>query len=333
MIKTLHNEVNLRKFAIGCKMEKNSRDHIPAPFFVEPTIDSVVESTSETSKIPGMKRLTSAQLLISGAISGSLAKSVIAPLDRLKILFQTNPRERFTIRALVSKSSSIYNQTGLLSFWKGHTATLMRVVPYSATNFYVFDRARRLLDDSIGSHTHPILIKFLSGAISGSSAVCVTYPLETLRARLAVDIDGHIYRKGYINAVGNIVRSSGVHSLYSGLKPTLFGIIPYAGTSFAVYETLKTDEMSYGMRFVTGATAGIVAQASTYPLDVVRRRMQVDPASYPSMMVTILRVFREEGIVGGLYKGLSMNLFKGPIAVAISLNANDHIKKFFQNEF
>jgi solute carrier family 25 protein 42 len=218
---------------------------------------------------------------MSGAISGSLAKTAIAPMDRLKILFQTNSKENFTIRAVILKSRSIYHETGIWSFWKGHTATLMRVIPYSATNFYVFDRTRHFLDEVVGDHAHPIVVKFVSGAISGSSAVCVTYPLETLRARLAVDIGGHKYRKGYINAVRTITESSGVLSLYSGLKPTLAGIIPYAGTSFAVYETLKTDEMSFGKRFATGAIAGIVAQATTYPLDVVRRRMQVDPERYP----------------------------------------------------
>ena len=90
--------------------------------------------------------------------------------------------------------------------------------------------------------------------------------------------------------------------------------------------------MSFGKRFATGAIAGIVAQATTYPLDVVRRRMQVDPERYPSMTSTLGRVLREEGFIKGLYKGLSMNLIKGPIAVAISLNANDHIKKFFQTK-
>jgi solute carrier family 25 protein 42 len=311
-------------------MEKFSRGHLPAPFFVEPAISA--EDVNPRTNGQRHQPLSSTQLLLSGAISGSLAKTAIAPMDRLKILFQTNSKDNFTLRGVVLKSKSIYNSTGLSSFWKGHTATLMRIVPYSATNFYVFDRTRHILDDMMGGHTHPIVIKFSAGAVSGTSAVCVTYPLETLRARLAVDVDGPAYRKGYINAVRTIASSSGLLSLYSGLKPTLVGIIPYAGTSFAVYETLKTEKMTFGERFATGAIAGIVAQASTYPLDVVRRRMQVDPVTYPSMSATLARVLRGEGFIRGLYKGLSMNLIKGPIAVAISLNANDHIKKFFQNK-
>jgi solute carrier family 25 protein 42 len=284
--------------------------------------DSIQRRKSESP------RLSSTELLVSGAISGALAKSAIAPMDRVKILFQTNPNRRFTITSAVGMARNIYSQSGLKSFWRGHTATLMRVVPYSATNFFVFDRTRHFLEPTIGQHIHPAGVKFISGAISGSAAVCVTYPLETLRARLAVDLDGK-YSRGYIEAVKTVIKSDGFLSLYSGLKPTLVGIVPYAGTSFTVYETLKTDETTFTKRFLIGAIAGVTAQATTYPLDVVRRRMQVSPLEYPSVMHAFRKVYVHEGISRGLYKGLSMNIIKGPMAVAISLNANDHLKNFF----
>ena len=273
--------------------------------------------------------LTHTEVLFSGAVAGALAKTVIAPLDRLKILFQTDPTRRFNIPAVWRMAQYINSTMGVRSFWRGHTATLVRVIPYSATNFFVFDRTKHFLESFPESRLHPVALKFTAGAVSGSTAVCVTYPLEALRARLAVDLDGTRYPGGYIQAVRSIVRSDGLISLYSGLRPTLLGIVPYAGTSFAVYESLKTDHMSFESRFAVGALAGILAQAITYPLDVVRRRMQVHPKEYTGMLMSLRRVVMEEGVVTGLYKGLSMNLIKGPLAVAISLNANDHIKEFF----
>ena len=145
---------------------------------------------------------------------------------------------------------------------------------------------------------------------------------------MAVDLEGK-YARGYIDAVRKLLQAGGLLSLYSGLKPTLVGIVPYAGTSFAVFETLKTEETSFGQRFLIGALAGLTAQAVTYPLDVIRRRMQVAPLEYKSVILTFKKVYAKEGIVRGLYKGLSMNVVKGPIAVAISLNTNDHLKAFF----
>jgi hypothetical protein len=56
--------------------------------------------------------------------------------------------------------------------------------------------------------------------------------------------------------------------------------------------------------------------------------MQVSPSDYKTISSTFIRIYQKEGVIHGLYKGLSMNAFKGPVAVAISLNANDHIKRF-----
>ena len=62
--------------------------------------------------------------------------------------------------------------------------------------------------------------------------------------------------------------------------PTLIGILPYAGLKFYVYEELKRHvpeehQKSIAMRLSCGAIAGVLGQTLTYPLDVVRRQMQV----------------------------------------------------------
>ncbi len=73
---------------------------------------------------------------------------------------------------------------------------------------------------------------------------------------------------------------------YSGMRTTLLGIMPYAGLSFATFETLKVNvrrtrglpedgDLGTPTRLACGGVAGLVAQSATYPLDIVRRRMQV----------------------------------------------------------
>lgn len=79
-------------------------------------------------------------------------------------------------------------------------------------------------------------------------------------------------------------------------------------------------------RMIFGACAGLIGQSASYPLDVVRRRMQtagVTGHQRTSIARTMHTIMREEGVVRGLYKGLSMNWLKGPIAVGISFTTFD----------
>ena len=51
---------------------------------------------------------------------------------------------------------------------------------------------------------------------------------------------GHIRHRHTIRGVlASTVRSEGIPGLYKGLGPTLFGILPYAGLKFYVYQSLK----------------------------------------------------------------------------------------------
>ena len=78
---------------------------------------------------------------------------MIAPLDRIKILFQTGNVQfkqysgsvKGTVRGLVY----IWQTTGIYGLYQGHTATLLRVFPYAAIKFVAYDQIRDHLIPSI----------------------------------------------------------------------------------------------------------------------------------------------------------------------------------------
>jgi len=136
-----------------------------------------------------------------------------------------------------------------------------------------------------------------------------TYPLDRARAVMAVTRVGE-YRN-LLHVFMTIYEREGVLALYRGFTPTMIGIIPYAGTSFSMYEYLKRRHRdkaraegrvegppSATQRLLYGGMAGLLGQATSYPLDIVRRRMQtavqmgVDASQYRSIVGTLKNILR-----------------------------------------
>lgn len=279
---------------------------------------------------------------IAGAIAGSLAKTTIAPLDRTKINFQIH-NQQFSFPKAVQFLVNSYKQDGLLSWWRGNSATMVRVVPFAAFQYAAHEQWKLVLKVDTNERRKESHFKtFLSGSLAGCTASALTYPLDVARARMAVSKPDR-YRN-IAEVFREIWKKEGPRKLYRGFAPTMLGVIPYAGASFFTYETLKrlraentgSNELHPAERLVFGALGGLLGQSTSYPLDIVRRRMQTAPLTghvYSSIWGTLKVVYLAEGLIGGLYKGLSMNWVKGPIAVGISFMTFDisqqTLRKFF----
>ena len=243
---------------------------------------------------------------IAGGIAGASAKTLIAPLDRVKILFQVSSNP-FSARAVVEELRRTYKNEGFAALFKGNGAQVVRVYPYSGIQFMSFDlyrngllRLRHAATDGgqIGLDGLPrrrdgslerltTFERVLAGAAAGATSVTITYPLDVMRARLAVQREtpeGALRYRGLYDAFRSMLAEHGLRAFYRGITPTLLGILPYAGISFATFETLKhavidaatEDSPSALTRILCGGAAGISGQVLTYPLDIVRRRMQTE---------------------------------------------------------
>ncbi|XP_046658533.1 mitochondrial coenzyme A transporter SLC25A42-like [Homalodisca vitripennis] len=269
--------------------------------------------------------------LLAGAMAGALAKTAIAPLDRTKINFQIS-NTRYTVRGAVSFIIHSYRNEGFLSLWRGNSATMARIIPYAAIQFSAHEQWKRVL--GVDHHNQPDdpVRRYIAGAMAGVTSQSLTYPLDLARARMAVT------QKQQYSSLKEVfvhmMHNEGPKAYFRGYVPTVLGVIPYAGTSFFTYGTLKRwhKENKYPnsalFNLVSGGISGMVAQTTSYPLDIVRRRMQTAAVTgsdhkYRSIIATIAVIYREEGIKGGFFKGLSMNWIKGPIAVGISFATYD----------
>lgn len=236
--------------------------------------------------------------LIAGGIAGMVAKTFVAPFDRIKILYQVS-NAKFHLRNIPSVVGNIIRNEGLSALWKGNLATMMRIFPYSGIQFMVFDRIKRYY---LGHHKQNLTNsdkevqreaqnrKFgltateslIGGMIAGSVSVLCTYPLDLSRAQLAV-IKKHKHRAnmGLYDVLQGNYRRKGVAGLFRGITPTIVGILPYSGVAFTLNEQAKREIQNITGRDVTtierlqcGALSGLFAQTITYPVEVTRRRMQ-----------------------------------------------------------
>lgn len=285
---------------------------------------------------------------LAGGLAGCAAKTLIAPLDRVKILFQTGEpqfaRWAGTFLGLPRAASHILVSEGLPGLFRGHSATLARIFPYAAVKFVAYEQIRTSLIPSRLYETH--IRRFAAGSLAGLASVVCTYPLDVIRVQLAytgsrpeVQHERHrlmqtvkeMWFRGNAEN-GNFL--SRIANFYPGFGPTLLGVIPYAGVSFfahdighdifrsqllrkvAINSKLKSENgrspLKSWAELIAGGLSGVIAQTAAYPLEVIRRRMQVSRIRNTArlgLVDTAKTIFRELG-VRGFFIGLSIGYIK-----------------------
>jgi len=124
--------------------------------------------------------------LVAGGIAGMLAKTCVAPIDRIKIMYQITAT-KFHLRDIPHVARGIVKAEGFTALWKGNVATLIRVFPYSGVQFMVYDRCKHYFlmkkqegHDLHGSNRTGIKHhltpseSLLSGSFAGCVSVLVT---------------------------------------------------------------------------------------------------------------------------------------------------------------
>lgn len=292
-----------------------------------------------------------AKEMISGGVAGAFSKTAIAPLERVKILLQTRTNE-FGSLGVLKSLKKVRQHDGFMGFYKGNGASVLRIIPYAALHYMAYERYRCWFLNNCPSLGTGPLVDLLAGSASGGTAVLCTYPLDLARTKLAFQVNSadqlsrslkraspHPTYGGIMDVFRGVYSEGGVRALYRGVGPTLMGILPYAGLKFYIYEGLKAHvpedyKNSVTLKLSCGAAAGLFGQTLTYPLDVVRRQMQVQSQQQheqfggPRITGTFQGLMTIKQTQGWrqLFAGLSLNYIKVVPSVAIGFTAYDTMK-------
>ncbi|CAN8019907.1 unnamed protein product [Ixodes persulcatus] len=278
--------------------------------------------------------------LVAGGVAGAVSRTCTAPLDRLKVFLQVRGSE---FRSIQQCLRHMLNEGGIGSLWRGNGINVIKIAPESALKFLAYEKAKRFIKGDSNRDLH-MFERFFAGSLAGSIAQTTIYPMEVLKTRLALRKTGQY--KGIVDAAYKIYANEGLRSFYKGYLPNLLGIIPYAGIDLAIYEactrslrhlcpTLKklylrrhdlTDDPGILVLLGCGTISSSCGQVASYPLALVRTRLQAQGREKGSMIGLIKGIVRTEGF-GGLYRGITPNFMKVAPAVSISYVVYEHTRR------
>ncbi|XP_054273997.1 calcium-binding mitochondrial carrier protein SCaMC-2-A-like isoform X4 [Macrosteles quadrilineatus] len=267
--------------------------------------------------------------LVAGGVAGAVSRTCTAPLDRAKVYLQVHGTRKTCIRTCIK---NMIMEGGPWSMWRGNGINVLKIAPESALKFMAYEQVKKFIRNNSNNKELTIHQRFMAGSVAGGFSQTVIYPLEVLKTRLALRKTGEY--KSIMDAAKKIFKHEGLKSFYRGYIPNMFGIIPYAGIDLACYETLKNNYLkkhldetpSPLLLLACGTCSSTCGQVCSYPLALIRTRMQATPNNKHTMVTQFKEIVHSEGLVG-LYRGITLNLLKVAPAVSISYIVYEHCRQ------
>ncbi|GIM11871.1 hypothetical protein Vretimale_15341 [Volvox reticuliferus] len=250
-------------------------------------------------------------------MSAVVSRTCVAPLERVKmdLLLKNGTGDAFTTAAQVLRTE------GIGGFWKGNALNVLRTAPFKAVNFFSFDMYHTAFMALSGRDEN--VERFLAGACAGVTATLICFPLDVVRTRLMASVAGPRYGSGPFSTLSGILRNEGAAALYSGCLPAVIGMAPAGAVFYGVYDLLKHRHLEHlaaassggdgthttaaassaldAVKATTqpqaltldpvytllyGAMAGAASELIVYPLEVIRRKMQLQSMALANMRHT-----------------------------------------------
>lgn len=268
---------------------------------------------------------------LMGGVSAAVAKTAAAPIERVKLLMQ-NQDEMIKHGTLEHRYTGIGNcfkrtfqEEGLISFWRGNTANVIRYFPTQALNFAFKDKIKRMFGfKKEDGYWRWFGGNLASGAAAGALGLFFVYSLDYARTRLANDAKkasgaGEREFNGLIDVYKETLKTDGIAGLYRGFVPSVCGIIVYRGLYFGLYDSLKPVvligplQTSFLASFLLGWVVTTTASTISYPIDTIRRRMMMtsgQAVKYNGAADCARQIIQKEG-ARSLFKGCGANILRG----------------------
>lgn len=272
--------------------------------------------------------------IVTGSISGAVAKVVEYPFDTVKVRMQYS---QSLDKPLYTNSwdciRTSYRQDGFVKgFYRGLLAPMGGAAMEISTLFFSYNFAQDLIkmsrnDKKELSQTD----KLICGAFSGLCTSFVLTPIELIKCRMQVETIRH-QSKTLPQIVSSVVSEHGVKGLWKGANSTILrevgGSIAWFGNYEFTLGLFSGDDPNYQFKpyelMTAGAMAGIGYNCAMFPIDTVKSIYQITDGSQSPLQIAS-RIWRTKGITG-FYSGLGVTLCKTVPASSVLFLSYEYIK-------
>jgi len=268
----------------------------------------------------------------AGGVSAAIAKTAVAPIERVKLLLQVqHVSKQIAVdqryKGMIDCFVRIPKEQGFLAFWRGNMANVIRYFPTQALNFAFKDKYKQVFLGGVDKNTQFLRYfvgNLASGGAAGATGLCFVYPLDFARTRLAADV-GKAGAEREFSGLGNcltkIFKSDGIVGLYRGFGVSVQGIIIYRAAYFGFFDTAKgmlpdPKNTPFIVSFAIAQTVTTVAGIVSYPFDTVRRRIMMQSGraeadkAYKGTIDCWKKIAKNEGRKA-FFKGAFSNILRG----------------------
>lgn len=221
--------------------------------------------------------------LLTAGPASIIARTIICPIERVEILWQISNRE-FKDLSLTNSIKKLFEKQGFLGLFKGNSASLLRVVPFSSIEFFSMEFYKNIFvrgkSENL-SEGMKLEMYLICGTLTGLNAITFTYPLDVVRTRMASNTsDMKLRQTKFISSFLGLYRSDGITGLYKGYYITFIGSVPYVAIKQTTYEMLKStfkpSSHQHIFNFLCGSFAGIFGTTLLYPTYMLKRVLQAN---------------------------------------------------------
>ncbi|ORM41377.1 Mitochondrial substrate carrier family protein A [Babesia sp. Xinjiang] len=303
----------------------------------------VVDECSSPTVSCGSKAKNN-KYIACGLLSGVITKTICAPFDRIRLLYQIQPmfaqvniakQEQpggFKYRGVLRTAQKIIHEEGLTGLWRGNLMNTTRGGLCYATKFGINDGAKERLQSLTGVD-NGVTLSLLAGASAGVLQKSISYPLDVMSVRMTLGVNTKVLSSNCTyhsipDCFFKILRSEGIRGFFKGFLPTLCTGVPYVSLQMTFFDFYKRRFMDlFGFEkeklnikqvafvsSIAGSAAGFSALSIVFPGDTVRKRMMNNAISndyqlYRSSRHCVKTIFRCEGI-SAFYHGMFPSLLK-----------------------